>query len=791
MIKNIELIQASSRNYGRVLALICLLFFLSACGGGSKEGDDGQPVPQIVSVAPSTKSLVIDLNTSQSITFQVVTTFDDDSKTTAEYKAIWDAENGALQVTDENDVPVDISYNVEGIKDGSATDVEIEDETLSEAIKISVSLLPKTNEDNVTISLILPQILTNDLFPGDAVLLKIKAKKSDGSIVENALPQVACTAETNSYFTVTDSCEVSAIAAGEASVEVALVSDSSISANITITVKPTLPAVSVSKVLIQPLAESVYINDVISLVIKAENSDGSEIEDASSMVVCSVSDESVATIDSNCNLTGISEGNVDVGVSLKDNSKISATINIQILPPFITKIYFNPGAVSVEVGKTFQLTVEADMSDGSIRNTGLFDEVRCVTSSPTISVNDICLVSGEAVGNGLVSLELINTSSNVQTDTASVEVLAPLSVTSLTVNHASSSLFVGKSKKLQLSALMSDGSTIADASTIAKCIDISTATSPVTVTDDCTVTGLLEGSAEISAELFQSQTNAPGVTTFILNIVALPAVLDSTPVVMTLDDFQFVHQFQAPGQGVYKVKLYSDDGSVIDTSIEFRVFPIPGAEVTDLTPHCYNRAWPDNNTVACGIDRTGVDDKIYVHLDVAEPVIFNGTLELTYDDDILNNDDNGTQIASGVADYLLITADSPYLDGHVTSNMHASSESRYRTNIDNGLIPGNSAGYQAKVIFQPNELGEYNFTEDNVLITWSTKLDEPGITFCSKSVCTCNLDVEMASYSCDVSNLGQAEIFVTVFGADPLLLYGLKSSADGELSYSVEINNKP
>ena len=871
---------------GLLVALISFVVLLSGCGNGAS--DDNAPLvstPHVVSVSAKTEVITIDLNVSQSVNFDVVTRFDDDSDKITSFIAVWSAENKSLSVTggDEN-APIKFDYDVDALIN-TGTSITITDDLLPENVVVILNLIPVEVVD-VAIVKILPQVFPSNFFVNDNFQLSIKAENSDASIVDDVLPLVVCSVETNLFISVTEQCEITALSAGEVDVIVALVGDASISSSIKITVVPipvlasisnlipealtapfyiddtvqlavkakksddtfvenalslvvcsvvinavvnvgedcmltavgagsvtihvTLKAdnaisaiitinvtaapvpILVSSILPEPLVvAALYVDDIYSLAIKAKKSDDSIVDDALTLVTCSVVNELIATVTSGCELTATGSGVTDVLISLKANTDISATLSIRVLP----SIHFVENQVSIEAGKNLQLTLAGKFSN-ALPATDLFQWVKCSTSSAFFSVTENCVVTAQSEGVSDVSLTFIDENQSVVTlDAATVTVTAPVIVTELIVSGGRQ-LWVGSSKVLMLSAKLSDGSVLNDARSIAKCIKRPFDSTIITVLDDCTVTGNIEGSAGVSAELITQQLNAPTVTPFNLTVTTAPEILASVPVSIAPGGWWFEHKFSGLDPAyTYKVKLTSLEVDPLDEFIAFDIKPTPGLELSDKI--CYNKPTSDlkinQKTIACGIDMSGTLGDLYVFFENRADVFvdgFEGTLELTLDDDILNNDNQGKQFPSSITDYVVLQVGSEYSNGHVSSNELGANISRYRTDVDNGLLSSTS-GYQVAVTFQPDKAGNYNIDLDNVRLGWQFgSADAKPFVYCTRATCACAI-VGANSIVCDVLSGGLSDLFLFVYGNGFSDFSSSPATADGELSYTVIITNTP
>ncbi|MDH5257015.1 MAG: hypothetical protein OEX07_03375 [Gammaproteobacteria bacterium] len=763
--------------------MLGIIIFLSGCGkGGSSDEEPTLPkLPVVLSVTPVADSLAIDLNKTQSISFDVITRFDDESEKTDTFIATWDSEKGELQITDSNNSLVVFDYDSDALK-VEATLVTITDAQLPENVAITLSLTP-LKIDDVKISVLLPQAVSSSssstgFYVNDVVQLDVKALNITGDVIENALSFVSCSIEENVVLKVSSDCVLTALDLGEANVTVTLNSDVNVSATIKINVLPrVIEEPTIIEIIPQPLSTALYLGDQnIQLNVKAKKSDDLII-DALSQVTCSVISNAVAAISSDCLLTTIDTGEVNVLVSLTSNENINASIKIEILPVpvYVTEILPQPLSVALYEGdKDIQLGVNVKMSDGSIVD-GLSDVVCSVESNLVTTISTDCLLTAAGQGNKSILVTLKNN----DTISASIKItVLPLYVTDLIVTHSTPQLWTESSQTFKLSAKFNNGVEIEDARDIAKCTSSPADTTIISVAENCVVTAGLEvGSADVSAELKNAQTQSINISAFALNVATPPDVL-SVPITVPSGEFMFQHTFN-PAFGTYKVRLVAPPNVFLDTNMKIWLGTV-------ANPACYNFPGYDKSTVACGIDTTGTTGEILVTL-YDPPEGFTGSLELILDDDILVNDNQGAEIPASIDDYKLLLTDSSPVDGHVSSNATSLNVSRYRTDPDNGLLLA-SPGHKVTVKFKPDIDGNTHFDEDNVKISWAfDNAKSLPVVDCTPLTCSCNKLGD--SLVCDVFE-SHEDLFVFVYGNGPDLTSLSPSTADGELSYSVEIINK-
>jgi len=447
--------------------------------------------------------------------------------------------------------------------------------------------------------------------------------------------------------------------------------------------------------------------------------------------------------------------------------------------PLETDLYVGANPLQLQVGGVIE---GEDVSD-------ILRLVNCSTDpkKSTVSVTPDCKVTGLRQGPSKIKVALWE-DSEVFTYVG-VNVL-PVYVQELIID-GSKKMFINSTQRLTLQANQNNGKTVMDARTIARCLPVTAENGIVLITEDCVVSaGSDTGIVSVTAELIEPQADVTvSVSDFVLSVVP-EFVSETIPLSIPGDEYEYFHQFSTDVYASYKIKVYSDVAATERFALTVMA--------TDNIP-CFNELASGNQTVACGIDTTGTDGLIDVWIDVPNGG-FSGKLELTEDRDILDNDNMGTDFPETLADYVFLQA-GELRQGHVSSNASgkAANESRYYTDITNGLL-ATAPGYQVIVRFEPDDDGEYHFDTNNVKVGWRFDNDK-GFPIIYSKPTDCFVQVP-DTVICDViagqvnleNEEEQVDLFVFVYGnGDEIGVNAINASpatADGELSYTVQINNK-
>ncbi|MGO4108140.1 Ig-like domain-containing protein [Paenibacillus sp. YAF4_2] len=207
------------------------------------------------------------------------------------------------------------------------------------------------------------------------------------------------------------------------------------------------------------------------------------------------SDDSLATVDENGNVTALSEGTVTI------------TAHVALLGDFNLELDLVPGTISVEP-KLTALSADSEnfgLSIGAEHQfvlTGTYDDESTadVTSQATWSSDDEDVVtvseSGKVTAIGAGSTQIHATIGGLTHDIAVT--VTGLTVSSFTIEPSSVSITTGSTKQLKVNAVLSDAS----AADLAADADYTSSNTAVaTVSDAGLVTGVAAGTTVITVEL--------------------------------------------------------------------------------------------------------------------------------------------------------------------------------------------------------------------------------------------------------------------------------------------------
>ena len=391
-------------NFHRLFSvlLICIVFFVNGCTGGSSM-DSENPVqnPLVVKVKPGNESLTIDLNVSQSVEFEVLTQFDDDTQKSNIFTATWDADKQALLITDSNNKPIKFNYDVEALQ-RSGTSITITDEILAESVDVEITLVPVAAP---YLSRIYFKPSNISLEKGSQIQLVLAAEMSDGSAVSDDLLEVVKCEAGNNNIEVTPTCKVTALQVGEASVSLLMLAENTNTPQLE-TLQVTVVAPLVTKLLISHSNNSLQVGDNVVLSLSAQLSNGETLDDATSIASCVdvSSDSTLISVADDCSIDVKKAGMAEVSAVLIDAQSPEPQIvnfSFEILPQdrAITQIdllYNDNPTADIVSGQSINLQALASWTVGDVSNEIAL--VNCTTAledEPFITIDPVtCQVTG-------------------------------------------------------------------------------------------------------------------------------------------------------------------------------------------------------------------------------------------------------------------------------------------------------------------------------------------------------------------------------------------------------------
>lgn len=195
----------------------------------------------------------------------------------------------------------------------------------------------------------------------------------------------------------------------------------------------TVPRPAATKVTIITIASEVYTGSSLQLAASVSPSA------ASQTVTWTSSNKSVATIDSKGLVKGQKPGTTTITAKTSNGKKAYKTIRVKAAVE-VTGVSVSPATVSVEAGKTKQLSATVQPSNAT-------DKTLTWSSSDTsvATVNSAGLVSAKKVGSATITAKAKN---GVYNNCKVTVTAAVVPVTSVIVSPATGSVQVGKTKQL-------------------------------------------------------------------------------------------------------------------------------------------------------------------------------------------------------------------------------------------------------------------------------------------------------------------------------------------------------
>ncbi|MBL0655172.1 Ig-like domain-containing protein [Aeromonas caviae] len=228
--------------------------------------------------------------------------------------------------------------------------------------------------------------------------------------------------------------------------------------------------------------------------------DGS-VKDLTSETSWHSSDDRIATLSASGALTARDAGTTTVTAS--HDGIISNTIQITVTDAVLTAIQVTPPSVSVGKGQTQQLTATATYSDNTTANvTGSVAWLPADITTANVSTTGI--LTGRIAGSTEVTASLDGVTSNTVLVTVTDAVLTAIQVTPPSV-----SVGKGQTRQLTATATYSDNTTANVTGSVAWLPDD---TATATVTTNGLLTGVEQGTTEVTASLDGVTSNAVQVT---------------------------------------------------------------------------------------------------------------------------------------------------------------------------------------------------------------------------------------------------------------------------------------
>ena len=277
--------------------------------------------------------------------------------------------------------------------------------------------------------------------------------------------------------TVSSSGVVTGVGAGAATITATSEGKSGTS-SVTVTALPA-PVASVS---VSPTTPSVSVGQTVQLTATAYDANNNVLTGRA--VTWSSSNTGIATVSSSGVVTGVASGSATItATSEGKNGTASATVT----PVPVASVSVSPGAPSVTVGQTVQLTATARDANNNVLTGRAVTWSSSNTGIATVSSSGV--VTGVAAGSATITA-----TSEGKSGTASVTVSA-VPVASVSVSPATPSVTVGQTVQLTATAYDANNNVLTGRAVTWS----SSNTGIATVSSSGVVTGVAAGSATITA----------------------------------------------------------------------------------------------------------------------------------------------------------------------------------------------------------------------------------------------------------------------------------------------------
>lgn len=347
---------------------------------------------------------------------------------------------------------------------------------------------------------------------------------------KSSLPSVA---------TISQSGRVDAVAEGKAIITITT-KDGSKTASCSVTVKP----VSVSSVTLDKESITLKIGETATLnaTVMPENA-------ANKKVSWSSSNASVATVDSNGKVTGISVGSAKITVTTDDGGK-TASCSVAVNPISVTGVSLNKSSMSLLIGGTEKLTATVSPSNATNK-----DVMWSSSNTSIATVDSNGNVSGIKVGTAVIT---VKTEDGGKTATCAVTV-NPISVTGVSLNQTILTMTEGDTQTLT--------ATITPSNATDKTVTWSSSnTSVATISSSGVVTTKSAGNSTITVTTNDGGKKATCSVAVKEKTVSVTGVsLDKTSLSMTEGDTYTLTATVSPSNATNKSVTWSSSSTSVAT----------------------------------------------------------------------------------------------------------------------------------------------------------------------------------------------------------------------------------
>ena len=277
----------------------------------------------------------------------------------------------------------------------------------------------------------------------------------------------------------------------------------------------TVNLVPVATVAVTPPSTTIQVNATVQLSAALTDANGNPL--TGRLVTWSTSDGSVATVDANGLVTGVSVGG-PVTITATSEGQ-TGTVSITVIPIPVASVDVTPASVNLGLGATIQLTATPKDANGNAL-TGR--TVTWTTSNGGIAtVTSTGLVNAQAAGGPVT----ITATSEGQSGTSSITVTAVAPVASVSVTPPSITIPVGTQTQLTATPLDANGNPLI------RTVSWSSATPEIATVNSL---GLVQGVAPGTVAITAFSEGATG-TSFVTVQQAPVARVDVTPNAATIE----------------------------------------------------------------------------------------------------------------------------------------------------------------------------------------------------------------------------------------------------------------
>jgi len=310
------------------------LTILVACGGGGGGPSGPEPAVTSVAITPATPTIVVGQNLVLTANVAVVGG--------ASAAVTWTSSDPSI-------VGVSISGSITGVTPGTAnvTATSVFAPTVSATVPVTVNPAPPAVV-SVAVTPVSPSVVV-----GDRVQLSATV-----NAVSGASTAVSWSSSNTAIATVSPAGEVTAIAAGSATITATSVFDATKSGSTTVTVNPA-PAVQSVTITTPPAALIAGTTAQLTVAVQV-------VGGASTAVTWGSSDAGIATVSPAGLVTAVAAGNATItATSVADPTK-QGTAAIRIdATPLVTGVTVGPSTLSLTVGATGQLTATVTVGNNA------------------------------------------------------------------------------------------------------------------------------------------------------------------------------------------------------------------------------------------------------------------------------------------------------------------------------------------------------------------------------------------------------------------------------------------